>query len=70
MYNPTNIKLNVKIAAQTFSSSVANAIKFLMQSGYPDFVDTKGTIKFIRTIDRLFDLLDVKSKFGKGYKKP
>jgi len=52
-------KMNVSIAAQTLSSSVADAIEFLMK-----------TIKFIRIIDRLFDVLNTKNLFGKGFKKP
>ena len=63
-------KMNVKIAAQTFSSSVADALEFLMKSGHPAFEDAEGTIRFIRIIDRLFDLLNIRNPFGKGYKKP
>ena len=50
-------KMNVKVAAQTWSSSVANSIEYLMMSGHPEFADADGTIRFIRIVDRLFDLL-------------
>ena len=63
-------KMNVKVAAQTLSSSVADAIEFLMKSGHPDFADAHGTIFFIRTVDQLFDLLNSRSPFGKGFTKP
>ena len=63
-------KMNVRIAAQTLSSSVADALQFLMDSGHTDCSDAAGTIKFIRVIDRLFDTINVKSLYGKGFKKP
>ena len=63
-------KMNVKIACQTLSASVADAIEFLMQSGHPFFQNAEGTIEFIRVIDRLFDVLDVRNPFGKGFKCP
>ena len=63
-------KMNVKIAAQTLSSSVADAVQFLMNTGHPEFSDAAATIKFIRIVDRLFDVLNSRSAFNKGYKKP
>ena len=63
-------KMNVKIAAQTLSSSVADAIEYLMHCNLPSFAGAEGTICFIRNIDRLFDLLNSKNVYGKGYKKP
>ena len=63
-------KMNVKVAAQTLSSSVADAIEYLMTSGHPKFVDAEGTIRFIRIIDKLFDLFSSRKSFGKGFKKP
>ena len=63
-------KMNVKIAAQTLSRSVADAIEYLMHCNLPSFAGAEGTICFIRNIDRLFDLLNSKNFFGKGYKKP
>ena len=61
-------KMKVNLAAQTLSSSVADAIEFLMVSGHPDFQHAEATIKFIRIIDRLFDLLNAKNPYAKGYK--
>eukprot|EP00794_Sanderia_malayensis_P004076 gene4076-4630_t len=42
----------------------------LFFSGDPQFVNAKGTIRFIRVIDQLFDLLNSRNAFGKGFKKP
>ena len=41
-----------------------------MTSGFPGFSGAGGTIRFIRVIDRLFDLLNSKNPFAKGYKRP
>ena len=62
-------KMNVKLAAQTISSSVANAIEFLDSSMKLDqFQGSEGTVKFIRTIDRLFDMLNSRNPLAKGFK--
>ena len=43
---------------KTLSSSVADAIEFLMSSGHTKFQGADATIRFIRVIDKLFDLLN------------
>ena len=64
-------KMNVRLAAQTLSSSVANAIEFLDKWGeLPNFSGSNGTVKFIRTIDRLFDILNSRNPLAKGFKAP
>lgn len=64
--------MNVQLAAQTLSSSVADAIEFLASSQeYKNkFPNSSGTIKFIRVIDRLFDILNSRNPMGKGFKQP
>lgn len=52
------------------SSSVADAIQFLRESGVPGYEDAEGTITFLRKIDQLFDLLNSRSPFAKGFKRP
>ena len=60
--------MNVKLAAQTLSSSVADAIQFLdFSMKLEDFQHSSGTVKFVRTIDRLFD---IRNPLGKGFKQP
>jgi hypothetical protein len=50
---------------------VANAIEFIdVSTKYPSFCDSQGTIKFIRTIDQLFDMLNSSNPIGKGFKTP
>lgn len=65
-----NRKMNVKIAAQTLSSGVADALEFLQNKNHPDFVGCGPTIKFIRVIDRLFDFLNSRDPYGKHFKGP
>ena len=64
-------KMNVRLAAQTLSSSVANAIEFLDKSTkLPSCCNSHGTVKFIHTIDRLFDILNSRNPIAKGFKTP
>lgn len=65
-----NKKMNVRLAAQTLSSSVADAIDFLRNSGNLNFVGSEATTKFIRTLDRLFDNMNSRSPFAKHFKSP
>ena len=64
-------KMNVRLAAQTLSLSVANAIEFLDKSSQlPTFCYSHGTVKFIRTIDRVFYMLNSRNPIAKGFKTP
>lgn len=63
-------KMKVKYAAHTLSASVANAMKYLKSTGMEEFQDYKATTKFIEIIDSIFDILNSKNPFGKGFKKP
>lgn len=62
--------MKVKYAAHTLSASVANAIEYLKNEGFNDFQNCEATIQFIRTIDWLFDFMNTRNPFGKGFKKP
>ena len=63
--------MNVRLAAQTLSSSVADAIEFLdMSMKMSEFQGSQSTITFIGTIDKLFDMLNSRNPIGKGYKQP
>ncbi|CAB4023612.1 THAP domain-containing 9 [Paramuricea clavata] len=64
-------KMNVQLAAQTLSSSVADAIEFLDKSlKLKEFQNSIGTVKFIRIVDRLFDILNSRNPIAKGFKQP
>lgn len=57
--------MKVYLAAQTLSSSVANAIEFcdkILQ--LPEFKNSGPTVKFIRTVDRIFDFLSVRNPWS------
>ncbi len=65
------MKMKVKLAAQTLSSSVAAAIDFLREDlKHPDFADSKATTEFIRVFDALFDTFNSRSPLSKGHKAP
>lgn len=58
-------KMTVSLAAQTLSSSVADAIDFLCSSmKLQEFQNSESIMKFIWTIVRLFDLLNSRSPLG------
>ena len=63
--------MNVSLAAQTLSAAVANAIEFLDKSmQLPGFFSSDGTVKFLRTVDHIFDMHNARSPIGKGFKTP
>ena len=67
--NYSNVKMKVNIAAQTLSSSVAQAIAFLRdEMRHPEFAGSEATCHFIMIIDRLFDILNSKNPYAKGFK--
>jgi len=63
-------KMKVKFTAHVLRASVANAIEFLEKEGFDEFYGSSATVKFLRTIDRLFDILNSRNPFGKGFKTP
>ena len=64
-------KMKVDLAAQTLSSSVADAIDFpnIVEKD-ARFQNSEATVNFIRTIDKLFDILHTRNPLGKGSKQP
>ncbi|KAE9539557.1 hypothetical protein AGLY_004809 [Aphis glycines] len=68
--NYRNSVMKVKLAAQTLSSGVADAIDYLCQKGESSFQNSEETVYFIRQIDRLFDILHSRIPFSKRYKSP
>ena len=62
-------KMKVNLAAQTFSASVADAIDYCRDTlKLEQFQGSEATVKFIRTFDHLFDILNSRSPFVKGFK--
>ena len=60
-------KMNVSLAAQTLSSSVAAAIDFLRKdSQVENFAGSEATTDFIRKVDLAFDLLNSRNPLAKG----
>ena len=60
-------KTEVKLAAQVFSSSVADALEYCnTQLHLPQFSGCEETVKFLRTIDAAFDVLNSRNLLGKG----
>lgn len=52
--------MNVRLASQTFSNSVADSLQFLMDQGIPEFQGAEATIDFVRRMDKLFNIFNSK----------
>ncbi|KAG5264201.1 hypothetical protein AALO_G00273280 [Alosa alosa] len=64
-------KMKVNLAAQLFSSSVADAIEFCDKGlKLKDFSGCDATVHFLRTVDAAFDVLNSRNPIGKGFKAP
>lgn len=50
--------MNVLLAVQTISNSVADTIEQLTEDGYEGFTNTESTVKFLRTINDIFDIMN------------
>ena len=62
-------KMKVNLAAQAISSSVADAIEYCSgKLKLPQFEGSAATINFIRTFDRLFDILNSRNPLANGFK--
>ena len=58
--------MNLKFPAPT----IADASAFIMYSGHPFCQNVETTVHFMRTTDRLSNILNVKNLYGKGFKQP
>lgn len=56
--------MTVRLAVETFSNSVADAIEQLSKDNYEEFVECDSTVQFIRLGNNLFDVLN----YGEGKK--
>lgn len=69
--NYKNKIMNVRLAMQTLSGGVADAIEFLDKKCHIDeFKNSSATVEFLRKINRLFDMLNSRNPFEKGFKAP
>lgn len=55
-------KMDVRLAAQTLSNSVAESFDYLSRQGDPEFVHSGPTAEFVRNINNMFDVLNTKRK--------
>ena len=61
--------MKVNLAAQGFSSSVADALEYCANIlKLKQCIGCDATVKFLRTIDHLFDILKSRNPFAKGFK--
>ena len=64
-------KMKTKLAVQTLSKSTANALSLCENVlKKPEFKGAKATSEFCQIFNDVFDILNSKSKFGKGYSAP
>lgn len=63
-------KMNVKLAAETLSESVASSMETLLKCNYPEFAECQATVKFIRFFNRLFDILNTEESDPNPFKCP
>lgn len=53
-------KMNVRLAAETLSFSVARAMEILQENSDPLFLNSSGTINFIKNFNKAFDIFNSK----------
>ncbi|KAL0150623.1 hypothetical protein M9458_054040 [Cirrhinus mrigala] len=64
-------KMKVNLAAQTISTSVADALRFCERHlQLPQFAGCEPTCKFLEIFDRLFDMMNSRNPFARGLKGP
>lgn len=64
--------MRVRLAVQTFSNSVADAIEYCMNDlKLPEFQGAEATVKFCRLMNNIFDVLNTRNFLSKNtYNKP
>ena len=62
--------MNVKLAVQLFSDSVADSLQFGLDHEIPGFQDCQGTIEFIRAFNALFDIMNSRNLCSYAWKRP
>lgn len=59
-------KMNVRLAAETLSFSVARAMEILQGNSDPLFLNSSGTINFIKNFNKVFDIFNSKHSDSKN----
>lgn len=59
-------EMNVCLAVQTLSQSVANSMAFLKERNHPDFADAGPTIEFIEIMNKLFDIFNTRGSANRA----
>lgn len=68
--NYHNNVMNVKLAAQLLSRSVAESMTFCRESNIPGFENCQPTVEFLRHMNDIFDILNARNIRGKALKAP
>lgn len=55
-------KMNVRLACETFSQSTADSMRLLKNENHPKFLNCEHTIEFTDMMDKLFNVLNSKTK--------
>lgn len=63
-------KMNVRMAVETLSLSVANAMEFLRDMGYKEFQGCDATVEYIKYVNNVFDALNSKKSGERNFKRP
>ena len=63
-------KMKMRLVVLVMSSSVAKALQYLRTNNYCDFSETLPTEVLLTKFDKLFDILNFRSIYIKGYKAP
>lgn len=53
--------MKVKYAVQVLSQSVANALSTLAELKHPDFENVEATVEYLRTFDKIYDVMNSRS---------
>ena len=63
-------EMKVNLSVQALSNSTAQALLCLKQLGHAEFQSCQETVTFIQMLDKLFDIMNSRNPFGKGFKAP
>lgn len=66
-----SFKMNVRVAAETLSNSVADSFQYLMQAGHAEFSGCSATVRYTKCINNIFDIMNTTElKKGNSFKNP